>query len=122
MSRNYKIAVLPGDRIGPEAIKEAVKVLKDCEEVIPGLRLDFRTYKAGAGYWKRNGKKAEWEPGSFEACQEADAILMGAIGLPGADYSDGRQVGTDVCLGFGWAWTSMLTSDLSSSWRVFRVR
>ena len=111
MPRKYKIAVLPGDGIGPEVVNEAVRILKACEEAVPGLALDFTTYRAGAGYWKRNGKKAEWEPGVFEACEEADAILMGAIGLPNAEYSEGRQVGGEVVFGLRLAWTFTQMSD-----------
>jgi 3-isopropylmalate dehydrogenase len=99
MPRKYTVAVLPGDGIGPEVTDEAVRVLRACEEAVPGLRLDLETYGAGARYYVKSGKKGEWEPGGFEACQKADAILMGAIGLPGVANSDGRPVGGKVVLG-----------------------
>ncbi len=99
MPRKYRIAVLPGDGIGPEVINEAVRVLKACDEVVPGLRLDLETYEVGARYYVKSAKKGEWEPGTFEACQKADAILMGAVGFPSVKYSDGRPVGGKVVFG-----------------------
>ena len=99
MPRKYKIAVIPGDGIGPEVVNEAVRVLRACEEAVPGLRLSLETYEAGARYYSKSGKKEEWEPGAFEACQKADAILMGAVGLPSVTYSDGRPVGAKVVFG-----------------------
>ncbi len=99
MPRKYKIAVIPGDGIGPEVVNEAVRVLRACEEAVPGLRLSLETYEAGARYYSKSGKNEEWEPGAFEACQKADAILMGAIGLPSVTYSDGRPVGAKVVFG-----------------------
>ncbi len=99
MPRKYKIAVIPGDGIGPEVVSEAVRVLRACEEAVPGLRLSLETYEAGARYYAKSGRKDEWEPGLFEACQKADAILMGAVGLPSITYSNGRPVGAKVVFG-----------------------
>ena len=44
--RNKKIAVLPGDGIGPEIVREALKVLKAVEQVF-GHRFDTGTYPVG---------------------------------------------------------------------------
>lgn len=99
MPRKYKIAVIPGDGIGPEVVSEAVRVLRACEEAVPRLRLSLETYEAGARYYAKSGRKDEWEPGLFEACQKADAILMGAVGLPSITYSNGRPVGAKVVFG-----------------------
>ena len=98
MPRKYKIAVLPGDGIGPEVVEQAVQILKKAEELL-GLRIIFNTFEAGARHWLKNGRKDEWKPGTFEKCAKADAILMGAIGLPDVKYSNGRAVGGDVVFG-----------------------
>ncbi len=98
MPRKYTIAVLPGDGIGPEVVEEAVEVLKKAEELV-GFRLGFDTYECGARYWLKNGRKNEWRPGTFEQCKKADAILLGAIGLPDVKYPDGRVVGGEVVFG-----------------------
>lgn len=99
MPRKQRIAVLPGDGIGPEVIDEAVRVLGACEEAVSGLRLELTTYQCGARYFARSGRKEEWEPGAFEACTKADAVLMGAVGLPTVKYTDGRPAGAKVVFG-----------------------
>ena len=98
MPRKYAIAVLPGDGIGPEVVEQAVEVLKRAERLL-GLRIAFETFEAGARYWLKNGRKNEWKPDTFEKCRRADAILMGAIGLPDVKNSDGRAVGGKVVFG-----------------------
>ena len=68
-----KIAVLPGDGIGPEIIAEAVKVLN-------ALNLDLQMETApvgGAGY-EASGHPLP--PATLKLAQEADAILFGAVG------------------------------------------
>ncbi len=68
-----KIAVLPGDGIGPEIVAQAVKVLK-------ALDLDISMTEApigGAGY------EAAGDPlpdATLELAKEADAVLLGAVG------------------------------------------
>ena len=98
MPRKYTIAVLPGDGIGPEVVEESVGVLRKSEELVR-LKLNFEFYDCGAAYWLKNGKKYEWGPDTFERCERADAILMGAIGLPDVKRADGRAVGGDVVFG-----------------------
>jgi len=99
MSRKYRIAVLPGDGIGPEVIAETVRVLRACEEEVPGLRFQLETYECGARYYVKNGKRSEWDPGAFEECKKADSILLGAIGLPGVTYPDREPVGAKIVFG-----------------------
>ncbi|WP_316150779.1 3-isopropylmalate dehydrogenase [Cupriavidus sp. BIC8F] len=68
-----KIAVLPGDGIGPEIIAEAVKVLNALDE-----KFELETAPVGgAGY------EAEGHPlpeNTLKLAKEADAILFGAVG------------------------------------------
>ncbi|MGQ9565297.1 MAG: isocitrate/isopropylmalate dehydrogenase family protein [Candidatus Bathyarchaeales archaeon] len=99
MSRKYKIVVLPGDGVGKEVIPEAVKTLKTTENTVGGFHLEFQQFDCGAEYWRKTGKKAEWPSGTFEACKKADAVLLGAIGLPDALRADGTPVGKDVIFG-----------------------
>ncbi|MBD3227572.1 MAG: isocitrate/isopropylmalate dehydrogenase family protein [Candidatus Lokiarchaeota archaeon] len=102
----YKIAVLPGDGIGPEIIDEALKILKAYEEVSNKINFEFLKYECGAQYYLKSGKKEEWPEEVFEICKnEADAILLGAIGWtdPGTgetvSYPSGRMVGLDILFG-----------------------
>ncbi len=83
MTRKYKIVVLPGDGVGREVIPEAAKALKAVEEVVTGLELDFFEFDCGFEYYKKTG--AAWPPQTYETCKESDAILYGAMGLPGVE-------------------------------------
>jgi 3-isopropylmalate dehydrogenase len=83
MPRKYRIAVLPGDGVSREVIPEAVKALKAAQEAVTGLKLDFIEFECGFEYYKKTGKP--WSPEAFQACRESDAILYGAVGLPGVE-------------------------------------
>ena len=45
--RNYNIALLPGDGVGPEVIAQAKRVLDAVQDVINGYELDFQEYYVG---------------------------------------------------------------------------
>ena len=74
-----KIAVLPGDGIGPEVTAEAVCVLESL--ALPGLTL-FEGDVGGIAY-KRHGHPLPQE--TLDLAGEADAILFGAVGDPSCD-------------------------------------
>lgn len=70
-----KIAVIPGDGIGPEVIAQGIRVLEAV-----GASLDFVTYDLGADRYLRTG---EIIPDSvFSELQQARAIYFGAVGDP----------------------------------------
>ncbi|MGY1711061.1 3-isopropylmalate dehydrogenase [Geodermatophilus sp. SYSU D00758] len=71
-----RLAVIPGDGIGPEVVAEGLKVLR---EVAPDV--ESTPYDLGAQRWQRTG---ELLPDSvLEELRGHDAILLGAIGDPG---------------------------------------
>jgi len=71
-----RLAVVPGDGIGPEVVAEALKVL---HEVAPDI--EPTPYDLGAARWQRTG---ELLPDTvLEELRQHDAILLGAIGDPG---------------------------------------
>jgi 3-isopropylmalate dehydrogenase len=74
-----KIAVLPGDGIGPEVTAEAVAVIERLG--LPGLTL-FNGDVGGIAY-KRHGHPLPGE--TLAIAREADAILFGAVGDPDCD-------------------------------------
>ena len=74
-----KIAVLPGDGIGPEVTAEAVAVLESL--ALPGLTL-FEGDVGGIAY-QRHGHPLPDE--TLQVAQVADAILFGAVGDPACD-------------------------------------
>ncbi len=76
-----KIAVLPGDGIGPEIVAEALKVLDVFRS--EGVSLEIETGDIGGVAVDRQGDPL---PASTLAlCQRADAILFGSIGSPQYD-------------------------------------
>jgi isocitrate/isopropylmalate dehydrogenase len=83
MPKNYEVVVLPGDGVGREVIPEAVKALNAAQESISGLKLSFEEYGCGFEYYKQNGEP--WSEDAYTACRESDAILFGAVGLPGVE-------------------------------------
>ncbi|MBI3594476.1 MAG: 3-isopropylmalate dehydrogenase [Nitrospirae bacterium] len=79
MKKEFKIAVLPGDGIGPEVMREALKVLDQVEK---GFQVRFKRTEAlvgGAGI-DHEGKALPEK--TVEICKESDAILFGSVGGP----------------------------------------
>ncbi|PZA06969.1 MULTISPECIES: 3-isopropylmalate dehydrogenase [unclassified Meiothermus] len=74
-----KIALLPGDGIGPEVTYAAVDVLKAADEVF-GLGLEFEAFPFGGNAIDSHGEP--FPEVTQRGCLEADAILLGAIGGP----------------------------------------
>jgi 3-isopropylmalate dehydrogenase len=90
MSQTHKIAVLPGDGIGPEVIAEGVKVLRAVEQRIPEARFELREFSVGAGEYLRSGNPLPDD--TFRGIQEFDAILLGAMGLPDVRWPSGVEM------------------------------
>jgi len=75
----YKLAVIPGDGIGPEVVVEGLKVL-DVVAAKHGLTFEKTEYELGAKYWHKTG---ETLPDAVMAdLAKADVILLGAVGDP----------------------------------------
>jgi 3-isopropylmalate dehydrogenase len=79
MSASLRLAVVPGDGIGPEVVAEGLKVLR---AVVEGeVKVEETEYDLGARRWHATGEAL---PDSVLAeIREHDAILLGAIGDPG---------------------------------------
>ncbi|HVP63261.1 MAG TPA: 3-isopropylmalate dehydrogenase [candidate division Zixibacteria bacterium] len=74
-----KIAVVPGDGIGPEVTAQAVRALQVVGDVC-GHTFECREYAiGGAGYLKAGNPLPDE---TLKACLEADAVLLGAVGGP----------------------------------------
>ncbi len=100
MSANsaFHIAVLPGDGIGHEVMAPALDVLRQIEKTTPGLSFRFTEAPAGANHYKETGKSMPIE--TVDLCEEADAILLGACGLPSVRYPDNTEIMPQVELRF----------------------
>ncbi|MGQ9608221.1 MAG: 3-isopropylmalate dehydrogenase [bacterium] len=76
----YKIAVLPGDGIGPEVVNEGLKVIKAVSEET-GFKYETITYDFGGERYLAKG--GEPLPDSaLSEFREMDAIYLGAVGHP----------------------------------------
>ena len=94
----YRIAVLPGDGIGPEVMTEALKVLQAAEGAFPDLRFTCKEYPVGARCCQETGSDLPAE--TLEACRTADAILFGSAGLPDVRLPDGTEIRPQIKLRF----------------------
>ncbi len=75
----HNVAVIPGDGIGPEVIKEGLKVIKAASEKA-GFALKEHHYDFGGNYYIKTG---EIIPDSaISELKEMDAIYLGAVGHP----------------------------------------
>jgi len=85
----YKIAILAGDGIGPEIMKEGVKVLKVIEA---RNDVEFELVEApfGAGAWFSHGSSFPEE--TKQLVDIADAVVKGPIGL---NHEDSKQIPID---------------------------
>lgn len=79
MSRTFKIAVLPGDGIGPEVMQEALKVL-DAVAAKSDLKFEYSHQLVGGAAIDAVGKALP--PETVAACEASDAILFGSVGGP----------------------------------------
>lgn len=75
----YKVAVLPGDGVGPEIVDQGVKVLRAAAQRF-GLELELTHGLAGEVARRQTGLPLP--PESLEMCHRADAVLFGAHGDP----------------------------------------
>ncbi|GAB4240239.1 MAG: isocitrate/isopropylmalate dehydrogenase family protein [Methyloligellaceae bacterium] len=92
MGRNteFRIAVIPGDGIGVEVTEAAFAVAEAAVARVGGFSLRQERLDAGAAYYAETGKDVA--PGVFEAAEAADAVFLGAIGLPSVRYPDGTEI------------------------------
>lgn len=77
MHDNYRIVSLPGDGIGPEVTAQALAVLQEVGRRLQ-VQFEIEEIPCGGHYYLEHGR--EWPEGSFERCQAADAVFLGAVG------------------------------------------
>ena len=94
--RTFKIAVLPGDGIGVEVTQEAVRVLHALMPAMSDVEFELTEYPVGATEYLRNGDPLPSD--TFVACRAADAVLLGAMGLPAVRWPDGREIAPQLDL------------------------
>jgi 3-isopropylmalate dehydrogenase len=79
MSKSFKVAVLPGDGIGPEVMAEAIKVLEAVERKFD---VSFERTTANVGGCGIDLEGKALPDSTVEICKASDAILFGSVGGP----------------------------------------
>jgi 3-isopropylmalate dehydrogenase len=92
----FHIAVLPGDGIGVDVTREAVRVLRAVESRLTGVRFVLQEHSVGAGEYLRSGNPLT--AAALDGCAKADAVLLGAMGLPSVRWPDGREMTPQIDL------------------------
>jgi len=92
----FQIAVLPGDGIGHEVMAEAIRVLQAAVSNRVTIRLQLQEVPAGAEEYLQRGNPLPAD--TLALCEAADAILLGAMGLPEVRWPDGREVAPQIDL------------------------
>lgn len=77
--KNYNIAVLPGDGIGPEVMAEAIKIL-DVVAKTENITLNYTHAEVGGAAIDNHGKALP--ESTLDTCKASDAILFGSVGGP----------------------------------------
>jgi 3-isopropylmalate dehydrogenase len=90
-----RVLLLPGDGVGPEVVEAAKKVLHAVADAFDRQFL-FDMRPIGAAAIERTG--APLPPDVLEACERADAILLGAVGAAGGAPSPGSPSPEDGLL------------------------
>lgn len=84
----FQIALVPGDGIGPDVVKETVKVLDQVGKKF-GHRFSYETVLAGGAALDATGVPLPEE--TLAMCKKADAVLLGAVGGPKWDSLPGEK-------------------------------
>ena len=84
----YRIAVLPGDHVGPEVMKEGVKVLQRVGE-LHNLQFTLREGLVGGAAVDATGDPLPQE--TLALCNDSDAVLFGSVGGPEWDDNPAEQ-------------------------------
>ncbi len=92
----FSLAVLPGDGIGPEVTAAALSVLRVVESRLTSVSFETVEHSVGAGEFLRSGDPLP--PSAFEACERADAVLLGAMGLPSVRWPNGKEITPQIDL------------------------
>jgi len=74
----YKIAVIPGDGIGPDVTNEAIKVLEMLQKLDATFKVSFQHFEWGSEYYLQHGEMMPKD--GLDQLKEFDAILFGAVG------------------------------------------
>lgn len=97
--REYSIAAIPADGIGPEVISAGVTVLEALQKRLGDVRFNFKTFDWGSDYYKKHGVMMPAD--GLKTLKPFDAIYFGAVGAPDvADHITLWGLRLPICQGF----------------------
>lgn len=96
MSQNYEIVALPGDGIGLEVLGAVIVVLAAACKAKDAIHLEIESHEAGAEHYRRTGEA--FPSHVRQACLDADAMLLAAIGLADVRKPDGIEVQPEMMM------------------------
>lgn len=91
-----KVALIKGDGIGVDVAEAAIAVVDAAVAATGVPALTYDEIRAGARYFDET--RRDIETGGESRAGEADAIFLGAIGLPSVRHSDGTEIGPHLRL------------------------
>ena len=78
---HYSIALIPGDGIGVDVVREGKRVLDTVSELHGGFSLSYREFEWSCEYYAKNGRMMPDD--GLEMLKDFDTIFLGAVGYPG---------------------------------------
>ena len=97
--REYSIAAIPADGIGPEVIGAGVTVLEALEKRLGDVKFRVRSFDWGSDYYKKHGVMMPAD--GLAALKKFDAIYFGAVGAPDVpDHITLWGLRLPICQGF----------------------
>jgi len=85
-----KVALIKGDGIGVDVSDATIAVVDAAIAAAGAPAMHYSQIHAGAGYFQETGR--DIEPGGEARAGRADAIFLGAIGLPSVRHPDGTEI------------------------------
>lgn len=90
MKHKTTVALIRGDGIGQEVADAAIEIVDKAIIKCGAPPLQYDSILAGADYFAQTGK--DIEPDGEKRAGDADAIFLGAIGLPSIRHPDGTEI------------------------------
>lgn len=94
--RTYTVAVVGGDGIGPEVVASAIAVMEAAARLDGAFALQLQDAPAGATTYLECGN--DLPESTLATCRAADAIFLGACGLPEVRKPDGTELTPQITL------------------------
>lgn len=97
--KHYRIAVIPGDGIGVDVMREGIRVLDRVAQLHGGIRFDYTHFGWSCEHYARTGEMMDFD--GLDQLRDKDAILLGAVGFPGVpDHVSLRELLLRIRQGF----------------------